>query len=62
MPGMPWIAYVSQFANMGVLLLTCIMGRGIIKAKKTFCCFQRLSNGWVLAKAKYAARSDWAAC
>ena len=37
-------------------------GEEIIKAKKTFYCFRRLSKEWVLAMAKYAARSDWAAC
>jgi hypothetical protein len=60
-PGMPRIMDVSQFPNMGVLLLTCTIERETIKVKEMFCSFQQLNNELVPSMAECAARSDWAA-
>jgi hypothetical protein len=55
---MPRIVNVSQFPNMGVLLLTCTIERETTRAKKTFSCFRRLNIERALDMAKCAARSD----
>jgi hypothetical protein len=39
MPWMPGIADFTEIPNMGVVLLSCITPREIIKVKRTGCCF-----------------------
>jgi len=57
---MPWMPRIGDFAeipNMGVLSLSCITPRGIIKVKRTSCCFLGQFHRSLIEEA-FDARSD----
>jgi len=56
-PWMPRIADLTDVGNMGVVLLSCITPRGIIKVKRTGCCFLGQFHRSVIEEA-FDARSD----
>src|SRR5882672_1830532 len=62
MPRMPRIIKVSRFPNMGVLLLSCITPKEIIKARTTHYCFLEQIHQDLLAEGRFDASSDWVVC